>query len=206
MIVFINKLKTMWVKEAWSRVYVAVFFLIPVPLLIIWLSITYRFPLITYKAQEMSRFFKIKHEIDILKRSLEAESVDVVRKRWEESLAKAPGSYEDMSQLIEGLDSLAYEKGLEMSYTLGKIQPVLNAQAGLSSLPFKVKLKGLRVPGRNLDRIELSVFMNFLREVLETRYGIFLKGISVSGTGYEIREMDVDFEAWVGFVSLAEIS
>ena len=141
----LERLKSLWLHEPWSRVLFLVFFFIPVPLILIGTSYFVRLPLVHQTNQEMNRPFLLHEEIKKLELSWPEKEAGIVRENWEEVRKKLPRSYEDVSNWIEEIDKLSYSAGFKMTYKLDDLKLATEGIIGLWLIPLNIKLKAVQI-------------------------------------------------------------
>ncbi len=194
---------SLWKNNPWNRMYFFLLFLIPIPVLILSITIFYRLPCITKATEENRKFFQIRYEIERLKVDTSDKQMKIAMNNLEGVRKKIPDSYEAVSNLINDLNRFVSSKGFKMSYNLGELQPAYNGAVGLSLLPLNLKLTVLETNTNQTKSVHTGTirFVDLLHEIVKSYYGVDLAGVVVTGIGYGIKVIDVSTNIWVGFGS-----
>lgn len=195
----ITNFKSLWRTKPWFRVYLFALFLIPVPTIFLIISFFFTLPKIGKLENEINIPQQIREEIERTKGYWPENDEKAVRESIEEIRKNVPNSYEDVLYWVKDLISLAFSKGFVMTYTLGDLLPAHNGAVGFSLLPLDVKLKVKREA--NKETSGLIIFLKMLREIMENHYGVDLTNITVTGSGVDLNEIDLNLNLWVGFES-----
>ncbi len=194
---------SLWKNNPWSRVYFFLLFLIPIPVLILSITIFYRLPCITKATEEIRNFFQIRYEIERVKVDTSDKEMKIAMNNWEGVRKKIPDSYEAVSNLIIDLKRFVSSRGFEMNYTLGELKPDFNGAMGLSLLPVNLKLKVKEIDTNQNESVPVGLvqFVELLHEIVKSYYGVDLAGVMVTGIGDGIKVINVSINLWVGFGS-----
>lgn len=201
----IDYLKSMWQHKPWARIYFLVLLFIPIPAALLVTTFFFRLPYIKHTQEERNVLSLLNSEIELMASTCTDEDMRVAGINWEQIRSKVPGSYEDVSYLIEDLIKFASSRGFAMNYTLGGLKPAYHEAVGFSLLPLNVKLmvQGINAKQARSGPVGLVQFIELLHEISKGYFGIDISDIMVTGTGDGIRAMDVNLNLWVGFDSEA---
>jgi hypothetical protein len=193
----------LWKNNPWSRVYFFLLFLIPIPVLILSITMFYRLPCITKATEEIRNFLQIRYEIERVKVDTSDKEMKIAMNNWEGVRKKIPDSYEAVSNLIIDLKRFVSSRGFEMNYTLGELKPDFNGAMGLSLLPVNLKLKVKEIDTNQNESVPVGLvqFVELLHEIVKSYYGVDLAGVMVTGIGDGIKVINVSINLWVGFGS-----
>lgn len=196
-----RRLKSLWMDKPWARVIAAVFFVIPLSVLLLWFSIYQRLPIIEEITREVTLPHRLRAEIETAKLYWDEADTEIARDRLKELRKKVPDSYDELSKLIESINALAASNGFKMKYTLGGIVPADERIVGFSLLPINLKLKVTEAApiDKGREPAGLERFIRMIKTVVDTYYGFDIADITIVGEGNGIKEMDVNFILWVGF-------
>ncbi len=194
---------SLWKDNPWSRVYFLLMFLIPVPVLILCITIFYRLPCITMATEEIRDPIQIRYEIEREVVATSDKEMKIAMNSWEGVRKKIPDSYEAVSNLIIDLKKFVSSRGFEMNYTLGELKSDVKGVAGLSLLPINLKLKVKEIDTNQNESVPVGLiqFVELLHDIVKNCYGVDLSNVVVNGMGKGIRTMDVSIDLWVGFNS-----
>ncbi len=194
---------SLWKNNPWSRVYFFLLFLIPIPVLILSITIFYRLPCITKTTEEIRNFSIIRYEAEREKVATSVKEMNIAMNNWEGVRKKIPDSYEAVSNLIIDLKRFVSSRGFKMSYNLGKLKPAYNGAVGLSLLPLNLKLTVPQIDANQTKSVPTGTiqFVELLHEIVKSYYGVDLAGVVVTGIGDGIKVIDVSINLWVGFGS-----
>jgi hypothetical protein len=194
---------SLWKNNPWSRVYFFLLFLIPIPVLILSITMFYRLPCISEATEEIRNFLQIRYEIEREKVDTSDKEMKIAVNNWEGVRKKIPDSYEAVSNLIIDLKRFVSSRGFEMNYTLGELKPDFNGAMGLSLLPVNLKLKVKEIDTNQNESVPVGLvqFVELLHEIVKSYYGVDLAGVVVTGIGDGIKVINVSINLWVGFGS-----
>lgn len=199
----LDNIKLLWLNKSWTRVYFMAFFLVPIPVALLLTSIFWRLPLVKQATEEMKHIIQLNNEIETMMATYTDKDMEDAETNWEQVRNKVPGSYEDVSYLIEDLIKLVSSRGFVMNYTLADLKPAYHEVEGLSLLPISVKLMGRGIDANQTGFVPAGLvqFVELLHEIANNYYGVDLASVMVTGIGDGIKIMDVNFNLWVGFGS-----
>ncbi len=192
---------SLWNNNPKSRVYFMILFVIPIPLLILSLSMFYRLPCINDATEEINNSIQIGYEVEREEIATSDKEMKIAMDNWEGVRKRLPDSYKAVARLVIDLNNFMSSMGFEMNYTLGGLDSDINGVRGLSLLPINLKLK-VRGIGANQNRsaqVELEHFVEMLHSVVTGYYGVNLSNVAVNGIGEGIRTMEVSINLWVSF-------
>lgn len=194
---------SLWKNNPWSRVYFFLLFLIPIPVLILSITIFYRLPCITKATEEIRDFSQLRYEIEREKIDTSVKEMKIAINSWESVRKKIPDSYEAVSNLIIDLKRFVSSRGFKMSYNLGELKPAYNGAVGLSLLPLNLKLTVSEIDANQTKSVSTGTiqFVELLHEIVKSYYGVDLAGVVATGIGNGIKVIDVSINLWVGFES-----
>ena len=194
---------SLWKNNPKSRVYFMLLFVIPMPLLILSVSIFYRLPRVNDATEEINNSMQIRYEVEREEIATSGKKMKIAMDSWEGVRKELPDSYEAVSKLIIDLSSFMSSMGFEMSYSLGVLDPDIDGVKGLSLLPInlKLKVKGIGPNQNGSANVGLEHFVEMLHGLVTGYHGIDLSNVVVNGLGEGIRTMEVSINLWVGFGS-----
>ncbi len=194
---------SLWKDNPWSRVYFMFLFLIPIPLLIVSITLFYRLPCINKATEEIENSLQVRYEVEREKIATSDKEMKFAMNNWEGVRKKIPHSYEAVSNLIIDLNRFVSSRGFEMSYTLGELKPAYNREVVLSLLPINLKLSVSGIDANQTKSVPTGTiqFVRLLHEIVNSYYGVDLAGVVVTGIGDGIKVIDVSINLWVGFGS-----
>lgn len=197
----LDNIKSLWLHKPWTRVYFMAFFLVPVPLAFLLISIFGRLPHIAQATEEMKHVLQLNNEIETMMATCTDKDIEDAKIGWEQVRNKMPGSYEDVSSLIGDLIKLVSSRGFVMNYTLADLKPAYHEVVGFSLLPLNVKLMVRGIDANQTRSVPAGMFqfIELLHEIVNSYYGVDLVSVMVTGIGDGIKMMDVNFNLWVGF-------
>ena len=194
---------SLWKNNPRSRVCFMVLFLIPVPVLILSITVFYRLPCTNKTTEEIRNSYQMEYEIEKERAVISDKEMKVAIDNWEVIRRKIPYSYEAVSNIIFDLNKLVSSKGFEMVYTLEELDPDFNGVTGLSLLPvnLKLKVKDIDINQKEYIAPGLDSFVELLHDIVNIYYGVDLSNVVVKGIGNGIKTMEVRIDLWVGFGS-----
>ncbi len=194
---------SLWKNNPWSRVYFFLMFLIPIPVLILCITIFYRLPCITKTTEEIRNPIQIRYEIEREIVATSDKKMKIAINSWEGVRKKIPDGYEAVSSLIIDLKRFVSSRGFDMSYTIGELEPDVGGVTGLSLLPINLKLEvsGIGTNQNGSVSVGLTQFVDLLHDIVKSYYGVDLSNVVVEGMGKGIKLMEVSINLWVGFGS-----
>ncbi len=183
--------------------YFFLLFLIPIPVLILSITIFYRLPCIAKATEEIRNSVQIRYEIEREKVTTSDKEMKIAMNNLEGVRKKIPDSYEAVSNLIIDLKRFVSSRGFKMSYKLGDLEPDFNGATGLSLLPINIKLKVKEIDANQNESVPVGLvqFVELLHDIVKSYYGVDLTGVVVTGIGDGIKVIDVSINLWVGFGS-----
>lgn len=192
----------------WVRLYFVLLFLIPIPVLILSITIFYRLPCISKTTEEISHSIQVMYETEREKINTSDKEMEIAMNDWENVRKEIPDSYEAVSNLIIDLRRFVSSRGFKMSYKLGELKPAYNGAVGLSLLPLNLKLTVPEVDANQTKSVSAGTiqFIELLHEIVKSYYGVDLAGVVVTGIGDGIKIIDVNINLWVGFESELNIN
>ncbi|MCP5005640.1 MAG: hypothetical protein GY941_17150 [Planctomycetes bacterium] len=201
-------LLSLWKNNPWNKLYFMLLFLIPVPIVILSITLFYRLPCIYKTTQEIRHSLQNRYEIEREKVNSSDKKMEIAVNNWDGFKKKIPDSYEAVSSLIIGLNKFASSRGFQMSYTLGDLKPVYSGATDLSLLPINLNLNIKKIGTDQIGSLPVGLvqFVELLHDIVEGYYSVDLSGVVVKGTGKGIRVMDVSINLWVAFGSELAIS
>ncbi len=199
---FVNKLyllhKSLWM----NRPYFMLFFLVPIPVLILSITLSYRLPLISKATEEIKSALSLRGEIERAKAATSEKEMEIAVGNWEAVRKRVPGNYETVSDWISDLNSFISLRDFKVSgYNLGELKPAYKGTVGLSLLPINLKLTVQEIDENQMKPVSTGTiqFVELLHEMVESYYGVDLAGLVVTGIGNGINVIDVSINLWVGF-------
>ncbi len=194
---------SLWKNNPWSRVYFFLLLFIPIPVLILSITIFYRLPCINKATEEIRISSQIRYEIEREKITTSAKEMNIALNSWEGVREKLPDSYEAVSSLIIGLKRFVSSRGFKLSYRLDELKPAYNGAVGLSLLPLNLKLTVPAIDANQTKSVPTGTIqlVEIIHEIVRSYYGVDLVGIVVTGIGNGIKVIDVSINLWVGFGS-----
>ncbi|WP_096896085.1 hypothetical protein [Candidatus Scalindua japonica] len=192
---------SLWQRNPWYRVYFFLFFLMPVPILILFVSLYHRLPRITEATDEIIQSVQLRYEVEREKVDTSDKEMKIAMNNWKNTRKRIPDSYDAVSDLIIDLNRFASSRGFDMSYTMGELVPDVSGEIALSLLPInlKLKVKGINTNQHAPVSVGLVQFVELLHGIVESYFGVDLSKVVVKGMGEGIRTMDVSINLWVGF-------
>ncbi len=194
---------SLWKDNPWSRVYFMLLFMIPMPLLILYITIYHRLPCVDKATDEINQSIQLRYEVEREKVVTSDKEMKIAMNNWEDVRREIPDSYEAVSNLIIELNRFVSSRGFDMSYTMGELEPDVSGDTILSLLPINLKLKvrGINTNQNGFASVGLDQFVDLLHGIIENYIGVDLSNVVVKGMGEGIRTMDVSINLWVGFGS-----
>ncbi|GAX62692.1 dioxygenase [Candidatus Scalindua japonica] len=173
----------------------------PVPILILFVSLYHRLPRITEATDEIIQSVQLRYEVEREKVDTSDKEMKIAMNNWKNTRKRIPDSYDAVSDLIIDLNRFASSRGFDMSYTMGELVPDVSGEIALSLLPInlKLKVKGINTNQHAPVSVGLVQFVELLHGIVESYFGVDLSKVVVKGMGEGIRTMDVSINLWVGF-------
>ncbi len=194
---------SLWHGNPWYRVYLFLLFLIPIPVLILFVSMHYRLPCIAETIDEINQSVQLRYEVEREKVITSDKEMKNAMNNWKSVRKKIPDSYEAVSNMIIDLNRFVSSRGFDMSYTMGELEPDASWATDLSLLTINIKLKvrGFNTNQNKSVSVGLVQFVDLLHGIVESYFSVDLSDVVVKGIGEGIRTMDVSINLWVGFGS-----
>ncbi|MBI4667059.1 MAG: hypothetical protein HY751_11700 [Nitrospinae bacterium] len=176
------------------------------PILLLWLSLSYRYPAILETRKEIARIFDTSSEITRLKASWNEEESARAAAEWGAVKDKLIPSYEKLSEWLEFMFDRAQAAGIGMKYTIGEINKT-EGVTGVSTASVIITLSSggaasaAQPGGTPQARAGYHEYMDFLRNIQDFYSGADITGITMSGPGTGAAQMEIKLKVWVGFVN-----